>query len=129
MFDIYLKIKCNVKDYILQVLDWIASDWRVKHSCSCCQNEVMEFNISFAFLNKNSHKLSSETMLEVSVIGMLDGNQLLQYVHHHKGVNPDPHQFTSDYYISEGLVDQFKHDVKPRPLYLLKKLVCSTIFI
>ena len=127
-FDIYLKIKRGVEDRILQVLDRTAPDWRVKHSCPCCQNEVMEFNVSFAFLNKDGHKLPGETPLEVSVIGMLDGNQSLKRVHHREGINPDPHQFTSDYYISEGLVDQFKHDVKPRPLRSLKKLVRSTIF-
>ncbi|KAI0245157.1 hypothetical protein BJV78DRAFT_1078764, partial [Lactifluus subvellereus] len=111
-FDVYLKIKRGVEHRILQVLDRTAPNWRIKHSCPCCQNELL-----------------GETPLEVSVIGVLDGNQSLKRVHQREGVNPDPRQFTSDYYISEELVDRFKHDVKPRPLRSLKKLVRSTIFV
>ncbi|KAI0247383.1 hypothetical protein BJV78DRAFT_1157258 [Lactifluus subvellereus] len=110
MFDVYLKIKCGVEDHINQVLDRTAPNWRIKHSCPCCQNE-----------------LPGETPLEVSVIGVLDGNQSLKCVHQREGTNTDPRQFSSDYYISEGLVDRFKHDVKPRPMWSLKKPVNSGV--
>ncbi|KAI0247563.1 hypothetical protein BJV78DRAFT_1133077, partial [Lactifluus subvellereus] len=98
-FDVYLKIKRGVEDRIIQVLDRTAPNWCIKHSCPCCQNE-----------------LPGETPLEVSVIGVLDGNQSLKRIHQREGTNTDPWQFSSDYYISEGLVDRFKHNVKPRPM-------------
>jgi Kyakuja-Dileera-Zisupton transposase len=57
-------------------------------------------------------------------MGALDGNQSLKRVCFREGAHSDPRKFTSDYYISEEKVDQFKYDVKPRPSPSQKKVVC-----
>jgi Kyakuja-Dileera-Zisupton transposase len=83
---------------------------------------------SFHLLKWDS-QLPGEAPLEVSVIGVLDGNQSLKRVHHGESREADPRRFSSDYYITEASVDRFKHDVKPRPLRTPKKLVCPTVYV
>ncbi|KAH9952513.1 hypothetical protein BGW80DRAFT_1194853 [Lactifluus volemus] len=96
-FNIYLKILRGVDARVHKALGRTDEHWRAKHSCPCCQ-----------------HKIPGEVPLEVSLIGVLDGNQSLKRARFHEGLNADPRAFTSDYYISEDIVNRFKHDVKPR---------------
>jgi hypothetical protein len=73
--------------------------------------------------NPNFNQLPDESPLEVSLMGVLDGNQSLKRIRRREGLNSETREFASDYYISEGLVDLFKHDVKPKSLRSSKKPV------
>ncbi|KAI0259648.1 hypothetical protein BC834DRAFT_833130 [Gloeopeniophorella convolvens] len=92
-FNVYLKIRRGVELRVRESLGRLDHHWRVKSSCPCCQNQ-----------------LPGEAPLQVSVMGVLDGNQSLKRVRLREGAVGDPREFTSDYYIPEDHVDVFKHD-------------------
>ena len=53
-------------------------------------------------------------MLEILLIGAIDGNQSLKCTDLHAGADEDPCHFKSSYHLSEEKVDVFKHDIKPK---------------
>ncbi|KAA1473373.1 hypothetical protein DENSPDRAFT_765398, partial [Dentipellis sp. KUC8613] len=104
-FDVYLKILREVETRVAVELQ--RSDdphWRVKHSCPACR-----------------YKLVDDPTMDIEFIGSLDGNQSLKRVRLREGFEGDPRVFHSGYYIREGEVETFKHDVKPRSRPAKKK--------
>ncbi|KAA1467688.1 hypothetical protein DENSPDRAFT_877519 [Dentipellis sp. KUC8613] len=98
-FDVYLKILREVESRVDVVLGRHEDPhWRVKHSCPACQYKV----------------LHDEETLIIATIAALDGNQSLKRARLRELLEEDPRVFDSKYWITEDLVDIFKHDVKPR---------------
>jgi hypothetical protein len=108
-FDVYLKILRGVDAQIQETLGRSDTHWRVLHSCPCCQ-----------------HKVPGEEPLQVSLIGVLDGNQSLKRARFRECLNTNPRNLVSDYFIPEDIVNRFKHDVKPRT-HKVKKVCVSTL--
>ena len=52
-------------------------------------------------------------MLEISLMGAIDGNQSLKRADLRAGAHEDPRRFQSSYHLSEEKVDVFKYDIKP----------------
>ena len=56
-------------------------------------------------------QLCEDKELEVTLIGALDGNQLLKRVRLREGQDGDPCAFDSNYYVSEAEVDELRRSI------------------
>ncbi|KIM86138.1 hypothetical protein PILCRDRAFT_5198 [Piloderma croceum F 1598] len=97
VFDIYLKILRRVQQMADMELGRLSDNYRMLHSCPPCQ-----------------YKLEDEPLLEIEMIGSIDGNQSLRRADLRAGAHEDPRQFRSSYLLSEDAVNVFQHDIKPR---------------
>ncbi|KAJ3887580.1 hypothetical protein GG344DRAFT_90411 [Lentinula edodes] len=107
-YDAYLEVKARVRKLVAQALGRDSPDWRIMHTCPCCQNELKE-----------------DATLDIRMMVAMDGNDSLKRVEHRKeaaddspaevvgsGVveRVDPRKAGGDYFLSRVAVDEWAEE-------------------
>ncbi|KAJ3871408.1 hypothetical protein F5051DRAFT_463789 [Lentinula edodes] len=107
-YDAYLEVKSRIRKLVAQTLGRDSPNWRILHTCPCCQNELVE-----------------DDPLEIRMMVAMDGNDSLKRVERRKdaaddslaevvgsGVveRTDPRQAGDDYFLSRVSVDEWAEE-------------------
>ncbi|KAJ3912126.1 hypothetical protein F5877DRAFT_54492 [Lentinula edodes] len=107
-YDAYLEVKARVRKLVAQALGRDSPDWRIMHTCPCCQNGLKE-----------------DVTLDIRMMVAMDGNDSLKRVERRKeaaddspaevagsGVveRVDPRKAGGDYFLSRAAVDEWAEE-------------------
>lgn len=101
-FDIYLDILRRVDARVKASLGRTTADWRLKHSCPCCQ-----------------YVLEEEDELDYTLLLAIDGNNSLKRFADCSTIQRAP--FKSDYFLSRDNVNLYANEVRPHKKRTAKK--------
>ncbi|KAG1813766.1 hypothetical protein EV424DRAFT_1326503, partial [Suillus variegatus] len=96
-FDIYLEILCNIRSQVDRALGRDPINWRMNGTCPSCTFEQ-----------------SDEPKLIPRRLHSMDGNHSVKRID--GSGSTDPRIFTSNFFLSDAAVEQFKSDVRSRPI-------------